>query len=334
MGRDDVAELDITGGLAYFSTAGVLVVQPPEQPGGKWLIVYSSENVTEEAGFIKEIKDRDAKRAAGSAPQARATSVTPAAPLSRPQSEPDIAAWLQFADAAAQLGVSRPQSEPDIAACNHAAQEAATNAPHADVRMAIESMLTHNVVRQQGKISDEIIPATLGENLYRHLSNILVGRVAEDGFGYVVEMRGGELAYISAAGILGIRAPDLEGADWLVSYSSQNLMEHPEVKARHAGRAAGKALEILSATEPGKKPTVPCQEPGALTSEGKNAPLRPQRMGDMVGQREAVARLAIALDAARKRGDALGHILFEGPAGIGKRTLPEFARSYGRRYAA
>jgi Holliday junction DNA helicase RuvB len=49
--------------------------------------------------------------------------------------------------------------------------------------------------------------------------------------------------------------------------------------------------------------------------------LRPQRMRDMVGQREVFARLEIALDAARKRGDTLGHILFDGPPGLGKTTF-------------
>ena len=49
--------------------------------------------------------------------------------------------------------------------------------------------------------------------------------------------------------------------------------------------------------------------------------LRPARMADMVGQRETAARLQIALDAARKRGEPLGHILFDGPPGLGKTTF-------------
>jgi Holliday junction DNA helicase RuvB len=44
-------------------------------------------------------------------------------------------------------------------------------------------------------------------------------------------------------------------------------------------------------------------------------------MADMVGQRETAARLQIALDAARKRGEPLGHILFDGPPGLGKTTF-------------
>jgi len=49
--------------------------------------------------------------------------------------------------------------------------------------------------------------------------------------------------------------------------------------------------------------------------------LRPQRMHDMIGQREVFARLEIALDAARKRKEPLGHILFDGPPGLGKTTF-------------
>lgn len=49
--------------------------------------------------------------------------------------------------------------------------------------------------------------------------------------------------------------------------------------------------------------------------------LRPQRMHEMVGQREVFARLEIAIDAARKRREPLGHILFDGPPGLGKTTF-------------
>ena len=49
--------------------------------------------------------------------------------------------------------------------------------------------------------------------------------------------------------------------------------------------------------------------------------LRPQRMQEMVGQREVYARVEIAVDAASKRGEPLGHILFDGPPGLGKTTF-------------
>jgi len=49
--------------------------------------------------------------------------------------------------------------------------------------------------------------------------------------------------------------------------------------------------------------------------------LRPQRMAEMVGQRGVYERLEIAIDAARKRGESLGHILLDGPPGLGKTTF-------------
>ncbi|MHB0955575.1 MAG: Holliday junction branch migration DNA helicase RuvB [Pirellulaceae bacterium] len=49
--------------------------------------------------------------------------------------------------------------------------------------------------------------------------------------------------------------------------------------------------------------------------------LRPQRMQDMIGQQDVCERLRIAIDAARKRGEALGHVLFDGPPGLGKTTF-------------
>jgi len=44
-------------------------------------------------------------------------------------------------------------------------------------------------------------------------------------------------------------------------------------------------------------------------------------MADMVGQRDVIARLQIAIQAARQRSDVLGHVLFDGPPGLGKTTF-------------
>jgi Holliday junction DNA helicase RuvB len=49
--------------------------------------------------------------------------------------------------------------------------------------------------------------------------------------------------------------------------------------------------------------------------------LRPQRLEDMVGQRAVYERLLIAVDAARIRQEPLGHILLDGPPGLGKTTF-------------
>jgi len=49
--------------------------------------------------------------------------------------------------------------------------------------------------------------------------------------------------------------------------------------------------------------------------------LRPNRLKDMVGQRDVIERLQIAIDAAKQRKEVLGHILFDGPPGLGKTTF-------------
>ncbi|MDZ4818483.1 MAG: Holliday junction branch migration DNA helicase RuvB [Planctomycetota bacterium] len=49
--------------------------------------------------------------------------------------------------------------------------------------------------------------------------------------------------------------------------------------------------------------------------------LRPQHIKDMVGQLEVAERIGIAVDASRKRNETLGHILFDGPPGLGKTTF-------------
>ena len=49
--------------------------------------------------------------------------------------------------------------------------------------------------------------------------------------------------------------------------------------------------------------------------------LRPLRMNEYIGQQETVATLNIAVKAAIKRKEALEHVLFHGPPGLGKTTL-------------
>ncbi len=49
--------------------------------------------------------------------------------------------------------------------------------------------------------------------------------------------------------------------------------------------------------------------------------LRPTRLAEFIGQAKAKEQLAIALEAARSRGEALDHVLLFGPPGLGKTTL-------------
>ena len=49
--------------------------------------------------------------------------------------------------------------------------------------------------------------------------------------------------------------------------------------------------------------------------------LRPQLLDDYIGQAKAKEMLNVYIRAARERGDALDHVLFYGPPGLGKTTL-------------
>src|SRR4030081_4140801 len=63
--------------------------------------------------------------------------------------------------------------------------------------------------------------------------------------------------------------------------------------------------------------------------------LRPQRFGEFIGQQQARSNLSVFIEAARSRGEALDHVLFVGPPGLGKTTLAQIvARELGGGFRA
>ena len=63
------------------------------------------------------------------------------------------------------------------------------------------------------------------------------------------------------------------------------------------------------------------QQPLSSQEEALERALRPKALDDYVGQKKAREQLEIFIEAAKKRGEALDHVLLFGPPGLGKTTL-------------
>ncbi len=69
-------------------------------------------------------------------------------------------------------------------------------------------------------------------------------------------------------------------------------------------------------------PSDPTLRPDPQPQDADRA-LRPQVLDEFIGQAEARANLAVFIESARQRGQAMDHTLFYGPPGLGKTTLAQ-----------
>jgi Holliday junction DNA helicase RuvB len=67
--------------------------------------------------------------------------------------------------------------------------------------------------------------------------------------------------------------------------------------------------------------TEPQRLVSAAPDRDEDAALRPRSFAEFVGQKKIAENMAVYVQAARKRGDALDHVLLTGPPGLGKTTL-------------
>ena len=75
--------------------------------------------------------------------------------------------------------------------------------------------------------------------------------------------------------------------------------------------------------------------PERREDDAETATLRPQVLGDFIGQEQARANLRVFIEAARTRKESLDHVLFVGPPGLGKTTLAQIvARELGVNFRA